>query len=93
MSGRLTPSLPASDNTGFLRQLSFGSFQRMKDGPRQVRAVADVTPMDFWITCWNLIVRELPCFSRVAYVTLTIFTAAGASTHDCQHHRARRPAY
>ena len=76
------------DHTAFTRQLSFRALQRVKNGPSQVRAVAEYALMDGIIVCMNLFVREEGLFALLVacrnLFTFTAFTAAGASTHDCQ---------
>ena len=76
------------DHTAFTRQLSFRALQRVKNGPSQVRAVAEVKLIDECIVYMNLFVREEGLFALLVacrnLFTFTAFTAAGASTHDCQ---------
>ena len=76
------------DHTAFTRQLSFRALQRVKNGPSKVRAVAEYALMDGIIVCMNLFVREEGLFALLVacrnLFTFTAFTAAGASTHDCQ---------
>ena len=51
------------DHTAFTRQLSFRALQRVKNGPSQVRAVAEYALMDGIIVCMNLFVREEGLFA------------------------------
>ena len=88
------PHGPASDHTSFSRQLSFRTLQRIKDGPRQVRAVAEIKPINYFVASFNSIVREeedLQPFALLVacrqFVTFPAFTAAGAYSIYCQHRR------
>ena len=86
------PHGPASDHTSFSRQLSFRTLQRIKDGPRQVRAVAEIKPINYFVASLNSIVREEEdLFALLVacrqFVTFPAFTAAGAYSVYCQHRR------
>ena len=63
---RLT--VPVPDHTAFTRQLSFRALQRKKNGPSQVRAVAEIKVMNGGIALMNLIVREEGLSIRLACV-------------------------
>ena len=64
----------------------------MKDGPRQVRAVAEIKPINYFVASLNSIVREEEdLFALLVacrqFVTFPAFTAAGAYCTYCQHRR------